>query len=336
VLGWQKEASEAEEEIETFQDVLSAAQKGPASASDARMKKAGVDPRGSGRAGGRQFTSSQSFFSGGNLGPGGGGGGAPTPRAVAAGLPIVQDPFKREDGKKAAKKPAKSSEPKKKVEDVADPRYAALKALEEEDDGQQHPPVRTPLAGPQRLYLAETVSSNIERAAPVQIGHEDTESISEDMCRQRALFNLDKEEDENDKLFFVQLPSTLPISSMMAPRDPALSRTAEGEVRVGLNSVEEDEIATSLDQQMGQNEWTGRLPDVEPGYMGKLRVHQSGKMVLVLGDVTYHVAAGTHCPFRQDVLIVNPQEETCHALGAVQDRLVCKLDPNSLLAPSGR
>ena len=119
---------------------------------------------------------------------------------------------------------------------------------------------------------------------------------------------------------------------MSAQERDAPQRSSHDEPQgADATATEREDPASGLDQQMGQNEWTGKLSDVEAGYMGKLRIHKSGKMCLVLGDVVYEVSGGAHCPFRQEVLVVNSEEETCHALGAVQDRLVVKLEPDALL-----
>jgi len=267
---------------------------------------------------------------------GGGGGPAPMPHTSAAGVPQVRDPSrdvkKLKDGEMSGKSTAK--DPKVKVEEGPDPMYAEMMALEEDDDGQTHIPVRLPLMNTQRLYTHETVTSKVEKQQAVQLGHEDRTLIEEDKTRASGLFKL--REDNNDKLFFVQLPSALPISTMMSAQESnAPQRSAAHDEPQSGDAVagEAEDPASGLDQQMGQNEWTGKLSDVEPGYMGKLRIHKSGKMVLALGDVIYEVSGGADCPFRQEVLVVNSEEETCHALGAVQDRLVVKLDPDGLLKP---
>jgi len=241
------------------------------------------------------------------------------PHATGSTVPRVQDPSKS----KVKQEGGAPSNPRPQGLQAKTDMERAQEVLDD-NDGQTHPPIRVPLAQSQRLYLQEEVMLDVKKPPAEQLGVEDRRAAAEDAKRALTLFEENMDDKEADKLFFVQLPSALPISSMLQREDVA---PAQGDANAtdGPHAPPEE---AGLHQQ---TEWEGKLGDVEAGYMGQLEIHKSGKMYLHLGDVTLQVSGGTHSPFRQEVLVVDKENSTCHALGAVQDRLICKLDPASLL-----
>lgn len=73
-----------------------------------------------------------------------------------------------------------------------------------------------------------------------------------------------------------------------------------------------------------------RLADLEEGKIGKLRIHQSGRVSLKLGDTIFEVCSGTKSAFHQEVvsLAVDDASRSANlvALGALQYKL--NLVPN--------
>ncbi|XP_073959753.1 DNA-directed RNA polymerase III subunit RPC4-like [Choristoneura fumiferana] len=68
-----------------------------------------------------------------------------------------------------------------------------------------------------------------------------------------------------------------------------------------------------------------RLADLEEGRIGSLRVHQSGRVTLALGDTIFEVSAGTKAAFHQEAVAVTSDEASRSAdivsLGALQHKL---------------
>jgi len=302
-----------------------------------------------------RFAPSTGFWSGGAGTGMQGGSAAPAPHAPAAGVPRVKDPTKTTSVKKEGGGVKLERSLKAKLDEEPEEPESMFGEFceidEEADDGQPHPPLRLPLRGKQNLYMHQSVNvtQSGTQAEARPLGHEDAKAIAADERRAKQLFHV-KDDDDNDKLFFVQLPSALPISKMMEPEQLARAEshgsgaggsappeTAEG--AEGAGAAVEDDRGTnqpaSMQSSLGQSEWTARLHEADPGYMGKLQIHKSGKMYLVLGDVKYDVIPGTQCHFRQEVLIVDSEQKSCHALGAVQERLICKLQTSSLLPSRG-
>lgn len=245
------------------------------------------------------------------------------PHATGSTVPRVQDPSKSKV-KEEGGAPGSPRQRERQQGSQAKTDMERAQEVADDNDGQTHPPIRVPLAQSQRLYLQEEVMLDVKKPPAEQLGVEDRRSAAEDAKRALTLFEENMDDKEADKLFFVQLPSALPIASMLIKEEAA---PAQGDA----NDTEGPQMAPEEAGLHQQSEWSGKLGDVEAGYMGELRIHKSGKMYLQLGEITLQVSGGTHSPFRQEVLVVDKENSTCHALGAVQDRLICKLDPTSLL-----
>eukprot|EP00656_Telonema_subtile_P006791 TRINITY_DN13166_c0_g1_i5.p1 TRINITY_DN13166_c0_g1~~TRINITY_DN13166_c0_g1_i5.p1 ORF type:complete len:119 (+),score=37.22 TRINITY_DN13166_c0_g1_i5:140-496(+) len=84
------------------------------------------------------------------------------------------------------------------------------------------------------------------------------------------------------------------------------------------------------DKISGEADFDANICQMAPGHIGKMRVHKSGKVTMLIGDVVYRVNTGIKCAFAQQVLSVDVENQTCHFLGSLNDRLVCSLDVESL------
>ena len=105
---------------------------------------------------------------------------------------------------------------------------------------------------------------------------------------------------------FMQLPDCLPLSS-----------TEAGAGNTG---------------DVAQNPFCG----IHEGRIGKLRIHRSGKVSLVLGAVSLEVSLGTPCGFLQEVVCIRPSPPDCKvtSVGHVSTRLVCTPDFENILQHS--
>ncbi|TRY56623.1 hypothetical protein DNTS_023524 [Danionella cerebrum] len=75
------------------------------------------------------------------------------------------------------------------------------------------------------------------------------------------------------------------------------------------------------------------LKDLQEGLVGKMLVRSSGRVQLVLGNVTLDVALGTSCAFLQELVSVDTEGRRgdLSVLGHVKHKLVCSPDFQALL-----
>lgn len=109
---------------------------------------------------------------------------------------------------------------------------------------------------------------------------------------------------KSGELFFVQLPSALPIR-----------------IRNDNKNTEEN---TEEDKKVSDNENT--LRTLPSGKIGKLQIYKSGKMKLIIGDVSFHVATGMPCNFLQEVVAISEKSQKYYQLGEITKRMVCYPD----------
>ncbi|KAE8619268.1 hypothetical protein XENTR_v10009709 [Xenopus tropicalis] len=128
---------------------------------------------------------------------------------------------------------------------------------------------------------------------------------------------------DEECLFFVQLPDTLP------GQPPSL------ETRPTKTEVQSEDGHMLLVKDKGQAaEDSCTLRDVSEGHIGKLFVRKSGKVQLKLGKVMLDVTMGTSCSFLQELVSVSVGESRggeMMVLGHIQHKLVCSPDFESLL-----
>ncbi|XP_073959849.1 DNA-directed RNA polymerase III subunit RPC4-like isoform X1 [Choristoneura fumiferana] len=128
-------------------------------------------------------------------------------------------------------------------------------------------------------------------------------SVKQEVFEENDVVNLLKA--EQPTLILLQLPDTLPGRGNSEP-EPSTS------------SGDASEEAPPADNRC-------RLADLEEGRIGSLRVHQSGRVTLALGDTIFEVSAGTKAAFHQEAVAVTSDEASRSAdivsLGALQHKL---------------
>jgi len=112
-------------------------------------------------------------------------------------------------------------------------------------------------------------------------------------------------ESHNDQLFFIQLPSFLPVKTTTEIKDSE---------------------AIDVNKQQGNT-----LKGIGNGFAGKLQIFKSGKMKIKLGDVTYDIVSGTKCGFLQEAAIIDHESNHSFILGEVSHRMICCPDVKSML-----
>ncbi|XP_059318441.1 uncharacterized protein LOC132068765 [Lycium ferocissimum] len=117
------------------------------------------------------------------------------------------------------------------------------------------------------------------------------------------------EENLEEKMFFVQLPPTMPMLKQSV-------------------KTEGSETATSSKSSKAKACSLNELPG---GFMGKMLVYKSGAIKLKLGETLYNVSPGMDCSFAQDVVAVNTEEKYCSNIGELTKRLIITPDVDSIL-----
>ncbi|XP_027012982.2 DNA-directed RNA polymerase III subunit RPC4 [Tachysurus fulvidraco] len=129
---------------------------------------------------------------------------------------------------------------------------------------------------------------------------------------------------EKEELLFIQLPDTVP-----APK-----KAAKSEKSGKKSDVEDKRASHTRTQDPGEKEAAPVLSDFTEGYIGKVQIRKSGKVQLVVGDVTLDVSEGAAFSFLQQLVCVRLTEGLTGdmtVLGDVRHKLVCSPDFQTLL-----
>ncbi|KAG1699137.1 hypothetical protein DVH05_014054 [Phytophthora capsici] len=133
----------------------------------------------------------------------------------------------------------------------------------------------------------------------------------------------------DDSLFFIQMPTTLPLSSAIT-KGPTASIDAD-ESMESSEEVKEETKKTNPEESPDDGVFDHSIETAPGGFIGKICVHKSGKMVLVLGDKQFEVAAAQTPSFCEEVYAVNTTEKHLSMLGNVERHLVVTPDFDVLL-----
>ncbi|ANB14151.1 Rpc53p [Sugiyamaella lignohabitans] len=161
---------------------------------------------------------------------------------------------------------------------------------------------------------------------------------------------LDGLEEIEKRLYFFQFPIVMP---QLIPRETHDNRP--NEKTEPSPEEEEDDDLIVVDEKLKTPPSTATTttasmkPSVEPetanssssviegdlpeGLIGKLRLHRSGKLTMVVGNITMDVSQGTECSFLQDVVVMDPDDKNAYLIGQVSKKMVLspELDDESLL-----
>ncbi|XP_003445628.3 DNA-directed RNA polymerase III subunit RPC4 [Oreochromis niloticus] len=131
-----------------------------------------------------------------------------------------------------------------------------------------------------------------------------------------------------EELFFIQLPDSLPGQPPTKEHKPVKTEVqSEDGQSVLLKTESEEEKAEDN---------SCNLKDLREGVVGKMLVRKSGRVQLILGQVTLDVSLGTSCSFLQELVSVNTEGKTGNltVLGNVKHKMVCSPDFEALLESS--
>ncbi|KAL6114451.1 polr3d [Pungitius sinensis] len=133
---------------------------------------------------------------------------------------------------------------------------------------------------------------------------------------------------KGEELFFMQMPDTLPGQPPTQEHRPVKTEVQSEDGQSVLLKTEspEDEADDS----------NCNLKDLREGLVGKMLVRKSGRVQLILGQVTLDVSLGTSCSFLQELVSIGTEGRTGNltVLGNVKHKMVCSPDFEALLESS--
>ncbi|CAK6950222.1 DNA-directed RNA polymerase III subunit RPC4 [Scomber scombrus] len=133
---------------------------------------------------------------------------------------------------------------------------------------------------------------------------------------------------KGEELFFMQLPDSLPGQPPTVEHRPVKTEVqSEDGQSVLLKTESQEEPA---------EENTCNLKDLREGLVGKMLVRKSGRVQLILGQVTLDVSLGASCSFLQELVSIGAEGRTgdLTVLGNVKHKMVCSPDFEALLESS--
>ncbi|XP_052368161.1 DNA-directed RNA polymerase III subunit RPC4-like [Oncorhynchus keta] len=144
---------------------------------------------------------------------------------------------------------------------------------------------------------------------------------------------------ETEELLFIQLPDTIPGQPTTAsvPSQPATA-TGQPITAPERNCKKDSKSDGKRTSHIKAPDTAGKdvpvLSEFTEGFLGKLQIRKSGKVQLVLGDITMDVSEGAAFSFLQQLVSVRLSEGLTgdmSILGNVKHKLVCSPDFQALL-----
>ncbi|GAA6220947.1 DNA-directed RNA polymerase III subunit RPC4 [Lates japonicus] len=133
---------------------------------------------------------------------------------------------------------------------------------------------------------------------------------------------------KGEELFFMQLPDSLPGQPPTKEQRP---------VKTEVQSEDGQSVLLKTESQEEETEDNScNLKDLREGLIGKMLVRKSGRVQLILGQVTLDVSLGTSCSFLQELVSIGTEGRTgdLTVLGNVKHKMVCSPDFEALLEGS--
>ncbi|XP_029999426.1 DNA-directed RNA polymerase III subunit RPC4 [Sphaeramia orbicularis] len=133
---------------------------------------------------------------------------------------------------------------------------------------------------------------------------------------------------KGEELFFMQLPDSLPGQPPTKEQRPVKTEVQSEDGQSVLLKTESQEVEVE--------ENNCNLKDLREGLIGKMLVRKSGRVQLILGQVTLDVSLGTTCSFLQELVSIGTEGQTgdLTVLGHIKHKMVCSPDFEALLQGS--
>ncbi|XP_054467239.1 DNA-directed RNA polymerase III subunit RPC4 [Anoplopoma fimbria] len=130
---------------------------------------------------------------------------------------------------------------------------------------------------------------------------------------------------KGEELFFMQMPDTLPGQPPTQEHRP---------VKTEVQSEDGQSVLLKTESQEEEAEDNNcNLKDLREGLVGKMLVRKSGRVQLILGQVTLDVSLGASCSFLQELVSISAEGRTGNltVLGNIKHKMVCSPDFEALL-----
>ncbi|XP_072522798.1 DNA-directed RNA polymerase III subunit RPC4 [Salminus brasiliensis] len=130
---------------------------------------------------------------------------------------------------------------------------------------------------------------------------------------------------DKEELLFIQLPDTIPGPLKASSSEKSSKKEGKAEDKHASHAKAQDPV---------EKEAAPVLSDFSEGLIGRLQIRKSGKVQLVMGDVTLDVSEGAAFSFLQQLVSVRLTEGLTGdmtVLGNVTHKLVCSPDFEALL-----
>jgi len=146
-----------------------------------------------------------------------------------------------------------------------------------------------------------------------------------------------------DNLFFIQLPSSLPFTLPPATDPNATTNTQTTNTHNQTTNTNAPSTSTNtnpspagappggaapLAPRKNPNEYVNTLRGVN-GHLGKIVVYKSGKVKLKVGDVLYDVTAANNPNFLEELMVM--EDLSCYRVGPMSQHLIVTPDIEDLL-----
>ncbi|EGZ20309.1 hypothetical protein PHYSODRAFT_245995 [Phytophthora sojae] len=141
----------------------------------------------------------------------------------------------------------------------------------------------------------------------------------------------------DDSLFFIQMPTTLPLAKATAKAastdedEPMEDAEASKDQAKESKKADESVYVSAAEIAEDDGVFDHSIETAPGGFIGKICVHKSGKMVLMLGDKQFEIATAQTPSFCEEVYVVNTTEKHLSILGNVERHLVVTPDFDALL-----
>ncbi|XP_028852332.1 DNA-directed RNA polymerase III subunit RPC4 [Denticeps clupeoides] len=134
---------------------------------------------------------------------------------------------------------------------------------------------------------------------------------------------------KGEELLFMQLPDSLPGQPPTTDVRPVKTEVQSEDGQSVLQQTETKEES--------HEENSCSLRDLQEGLVGRMLVRRSGRVQLILGNVSLDVALGTTCSFLQELVSIRTEGRSgdLSVLGHIKHKLVCSPDFQALLENRG-
>lgn len=128
------------------------------------------------------------------------------------------------------------------------------------------------------------------------------------------------------KLYLFQLPPIIPTFEQKEEvKEIEVDDEEDKEEEEGEGDDVEVVNEETPDEESLPTSSAGSLPE---GQVGRLRLHKSGKLTMVIGDIVMDVTQGVPAKFLQDIVVCSAEEKQAYLIGQVKRKMVVtpKLD----------